>query len=466
MLTARCLLGAGLMVWYTGAQSQNPPVTDSPDSDRENPTERSQAAQHNSAAIPKTSPILGASQQFSSSDRAEDRDSKKSDTQQERMWPPSLGWAAVFVAAVSAIATIVYAFISWGQWRVLRTQNRPWIMVTPGNPEGWPPADTGPCTFRLKWSVDNVGNSPAFLTHLWANLVVLPYPVPNKRLDYGEDIDFAEFVIPPNGNHCHEEHRVLSEPDVMRIQTGDKCLLFYGLVDYRDTFYTTHRTRFCSYWIQEAHAATLNTHRTASTPASNSDFICSACGILNNLDFKREIAKVEGMLTGSDPPSEFDIDRLQPEIFSGIGRLIAWWGYLEFQLGVIIREVTKLSDDTGRVLLTGQGVRVLCATVRTLTRFDRWIKDEGIRKDLTKLADDVDKRSDRRNDYAHGVFDYDKDKNVFVLHLFRRSAHRVTPVSQPIDAESLEDLSDEARDLWIRAHGITGRLKALMRRRS
>lgn len=251
MLTARYLVGAGLMVCYIGVQSQNPPVAHSPDSDREKPTENSQAAQHNSTAIPKKSPIPGTSQQFSSSDRTGDGDRKKSDTQQERMWPPSLGWAAVFVAAVSAIATIVYAFISWGQWRVLRTQNRPWIMVTPDKPEGWPSADTGSCTFRLRWSVENVGNSPAFLTHLWANLVVLPYPVPNRRMDYGVDRDFAEFIIRPNGNHCHEEDRILSEPDVMRIQTGEKCLLFYGLVDYRDTFNTTHRTRFCSYWIQE-----------------------------------------------------------------------------------------------------------------------------------------------------------------------------------------------------------------------
>jgi hypothetical protein len=251
VLTARYLLCAGLMVWYIGAHSQNPPVTHSPDSDREKPTENSQAAEHNSAEIPKTSPIPGTIQQFSGSDCTEDGDSKKSDTQQERMWPPSLGWAAVFVAAVSAIATIVYAFISWGQWRVLRTQNRPWIMVTPDKPEGWPSADTGSCTFRLRWSVENVGNSPAFLTYLWANVVVLPYPVPNRRLDYGENIDFAEFIIRPNGNHCHEEDRVLSEPDVLRIQAGDKCLLFYGLVDYRDTFNTTHRTRFCSYWIQE-----------------------------------------------------------------------------------------------------------------------------------------------------------------------------------------------------------------------
>jgi hypothetical protein len=251
VLTARYLVGAGLMVCYIGVQSQNPPVADSPDSDREKPTENSQAAQHNSAAIPNKSSIPGANQQFSSSDRTQYGNRKESETEQEWMWPPSLGWAAVFVAAVSAIATIFYAFISWGQWRVIRTQNRPWIMVTPDKPEGWPPAGTGSCTFRLRWSVENVGKSPAFLTQLWANVVVLPYPVPSRRLDYGEDRDFAEFIIRPNGRHCHEEDRILSESEVIAIQTGDKCLLFYGRVYYRDTFKVIHLTRFCSYWIQE-----------------------------------------------------------------------------------------------------------------------------------------------------------------------------------------------------------------------
>jgi hypothetical protein len=251
VLTARYLVAVGLMVCCIEVQSQDPPVAHSPDSDREKPTENSQAAQHNSTTIPKNSSVSVASQQLGSPDRTGDGNRKKSDTQQERMWPPSLGWAAVYVALVSAFATSIYAVISWWQWRVLRTQDRPWIMVTPDKPEGWPSADSGSCTFRLRWSAENVGKSPAFLTQLWANVVVLPYPVPYRRMDYGEDRDFAEFIIPPNGKHCHEEDRILSESEVIAIQTGEKCLLFYGRVYYRDTFKVIHLTRFCSYWIQE-----------------------------------------------------------------------------------------------------------------------------------------------------------------------------------------------------------------------
>jgi hypothetical protein len=212
------------MVCYIGVQSQNPPVADSPDSDRETPTENSQAAQHNSAAIPNKSPIPGANQQFSSSERTQYGNRKESETEQEWMWPPSLGWAAVFVAAVSALATIFYAFILWGQWLVIRTQNRPWIMVTPDKPEGWPPAGTGSCTFRLRWSVENVGKSPAFLTQLWANVVVLPYPVPSRRLDCEEDRDFAEFV--PTGDIVTKRTGFFLSPRLLLSRPGINAFCF------------------------------------------------------------------------------------------------------------------------------------------------------------------------------------------------------------------------------------------------
>ena len=192
----------------------------------------------------------------------------------------------------------------------------------------------------------------------------------------------------------------------------------------------------------------------------HAEFIC-VCGTkFDTTEIQNGIAEVDGIVSRTEfSPSDFDIDRLPPEIFSAIGRLIAWWGYLEFQLVVIIGKVTKLPEDTGRVLLIGGGVKVLCATVRTLMRSARWVSEKGIREDLKKLVHDIEEVSDKRNDYAHGVFGYDKDNNVFVLHQVRSWHHRLTPEDRPIDAESLEALSDEAQELWIRAHGITRRLR-------
>ena len=38
------------------------------------------------------------------------------------------------------------------------------------------------------------------------------------------------------------------------------------------------------------------------------------------------------------------IDDMPPEILAEIGKIIAWWGYLQFQLGVIIRESVRVKN--------------------------------------------------------------------------------------------------------------------------
>ena len=191
----------------------------------------------------------------------------------------------------------------------------------------------------------------------------------------------------------------------------------------------------------------------------HSDFTCS-CGTVTNLDKqKNKIAEVEQLLRHHEPPSNFDVDRLPADILSGIGLIIGWWGYLQFQLGVIIRKAMKLQDDTGRVLTYGPDLSVLCNIIDTVTHSDHWIKDKGIRDDLKKLIKDVRDNSEKRNDYAHGMFGYDEKKNVFIRHLLKTPAHRVTPGTEEMTVDSLGEVSDEARNLWSQAHGITGRLR-------
>lgn len=153
-------------------------------------------------------------------------------------------------------ATGIYAWFAWGQWRairdtldVARTQDRPWIMVTPDNPEGWPPDGIPSTSIGFTWSAENVGKSPAFLTHLWVAVVLAPYPVPDTRPDDQETGGFAAFIIPPGGKHTSRERRLLTESDIADITAGRKCLMFYGVIRYNDTFTRTHTTRFCSYWL-------------------------------------------------------------------------------------------------------------------------------------------------------------------------------------------------------------------------
>jgi hypothetical protein len=158
-------------------------------------------------------------------------------------------------------------------------------------------------------------------------------------------------------------------------------------------------------------------------------------------------------------PASYSIDNFPPDIIQGIGEIMARWGYLQLQLGVIVRVALALRKDAGRVVTVGAEVGALCGMIRTLTHSDHWIKDASIRRDLEALAEDVRKQSADRNDYAHGVFGQGAEPGTFVRHLMRKPQHRIAPEEEPITAESLKKISDEARELWIRAQDITQRLK-------
>jgi hypothetical protein len=162
--------------------------------------------------------------------------------------------------------------------------------------------------------------------------------------------------------------------------------------------------------------------------------------------------------------TRFAIDELTPEILSGIGEIVARWGYLQHQLGVIIRVALGLKKDVGRVLTVGMELGVLCGVLRTLSKTDRWVKDEKTRNDIKKLANDIQEAAEHRNNYAHGVFGYTEESPTqFVRFLFKQAEHRVTPDIEIITPTSLKVFATEARNLWVRAQELTHRLKRASR---
>jgi hypothetical protein len=104
------------------------------------------------------------------------------------------------------------------------------------------------------------------------------------------------------------------------------------------------------------------------------------------------------------PPPKYAVDDLPPDILAGIGKIIAWWGYLQFQLGAILREATAISENAGYVLTVGPDLSDLCRAIRSVADSDLWIADLALRKDLRKLVGDVLGKAGVRNSYAHGVF--------------------------------------------------------------
>jgi hypothetical protein len=164
--------------------------------------------------------------------------------------------------------------------------------------------------------------------------------------------------------------------------------------------------------------------------------------------------------------SGFSAENIPAKIKTGIGELIMQWSYVAFQVGVIIRVGLGIERDAGFALLSGADLQPLCRTLRTLARSTRWISDKSLRREIMQLADDIQKKKDRRHEFAHGVFGLDESngKAIFVRYRFGDLAQqRKKPASEIVTAELLQDLADEAYDLGRRAQNLTVQLKALRR---
>ncbi|MBX3664980.1 MAG: hypothetical protein KF834_04785 [Burkholderiales bacterium] len=165
-------------------------------------------------------------------------------------------------------------------------------------------------------------------------------------------------------------------------------------------------------------------------------------------------------------PRKYAIDDLPLEIMSGIGEIAAWWGYLEFQLGVIIREAIQIDTKRGYLLTFKQPLFSLLGCLDNIAKTDYWVPDKSIRNDITKLIAGVRRYEQERNDYVHGVFGFsDNMQKAYARHLFRLAENRVNPGTEAISAESLSAISDHARGLWDDAQAVTRKLKMLNKTR-
>lgn len=151
------------------------------------------------------------------------------------------------------------------------------------------------------------------------------------------------------------------------------------------------------------------------------------------------------------------------ELLAGIGEIVVRWSYIDFQLGVLLREGFNISRKTANALIVGMEIKVLCGVIRTLTLSDEWIKDKALREDIAALGRAVEKKKINRHNYAHGVFSFamgPNDQLVFARYLLNDKGHRINPRSEKITWESLKELAEEARDLGIRAQDLTVKLKS------
>jgi hypothetical protein len=162
---------------------------------------------------------------------------------------------------------------------------------------------------------------------------------------------------------------------------------------------------------------------------------------------------------------EYVADTLPPDLLAAIGEIVVRWGRVEWQFSNLLALAFDLPKDTGRALLIGAEINVLCATARTLTLTNRWIKDDGLRTEVAGLSEDIRKKSKSRNNHAHGVFGFDiEEPNSFARYLFKEPHHRIAPGAEKLHLPELQKLATEAKGLVDRTVDLTVRLKASRRK--
>lgn len=166
-------------------------------------------------------------------------------------------------------------------------------------------------------------------------------------------------------------------------------------------------------------------------------------------------------------PSGFSAENVPPEIKTWIGELITQWSYVAFQLGVVARVGFGLNRDVAFALLSTTDLQPLCGALRTLAS-GPWIPDKQLKAEIDQLATDVQKKKDRRNDFAHGVYGMVEDESgrpLFVRFRFRDGIKGKVPY-EPVTVDLLRTLADEAYDFGRRAQDLTVALKNLRKKES
>jgi hypothetical protein len=158
------------------------------------------------------------------------------------------------------------------------------------------------------------------------------------------------------------------------------------------------------------------------------------------------------------------IDTMDPALLAAIGEVVARWGYLEFQLRVVIREACRLSKETGLLITARAPLAQLCSTLATIGKSPIWVADVQTRDAISKLAKGVESRRRARNTFAHAIYGEDPADGSIVQWLFQDPSNKA-PTLKPIDVGGVRAEAQHARDLWEEAQAITKTLKGRNRKK-
>lgn len=197
-----------------------------------------------------------ATQRSPSSQTNKSSNGPKNDADQFWVWPPTSGWAIVYITTIYALFAFGQWWAIWFQGRRISRLERPWIMFRPSDPNLWPfcnPFDPNQPALTVNWNIINVGRSPAFLTRLVARMEIVGINATPPRLHRGTD--FSNYILspktPPEDRHGTESRRPISQGQYNDLQNGTMRIWLYGIAEYRGIRRRRHHTHFCCLWFIE-----------------------------------------------------------------------------------------------------------------------------------------------------------------------------------------------------------------------
>ena len=165
------------------------------------------------------------------------------------VWKP---WKRVLTVLVG-LAGIVYAFVTYWQWRDLghnfSIDERAWIMPIYGYPKTLTPERTASATLMLK----NVGKSPALRIDVIASgeIVDSKLPPPLSGRHKGGTLRLSTMAFPqveldPTEIFLGATERKFTTEDLERLMSGRAYMVVFGIIQYADQF-GDHWSRFCGW---------------------------------------------------------------------------------------------------------------------------------------------------------------------------------------------------------------------------
>ena len=116
------------------------------------------------------------------------------------------------------------------------------------------------------------------------------------------------------------------------------------------------------------------------------------------------------------------------EYYVSIGEICQRWAWLEFQCGVIAREILKLDKKSGYALMGGMALKPVANVLVALSLGHYLDIYPSLKQRVLELGENLSKLGDFRNEYAHGLWGYQSQQNTKLgLWKLRRPEDRASP---------------------------------------